>query len=115
MLLKQGAFVYDAQKNILRQTASEDLRKLGCKVAAPVVLLFLADLSKRGESSADSKKNVAAIDSGFISQNIYLYCASEGLVTGYRGSVDRAALMPKLNLKPDQEIIAVQPVGFPKP
>jgi nitroreductase len=114
IVLKQGTFVYDAQKNLLHQIVAEDLRNLACKVAAPMVLLFVADLSKRGETG-ENRKNVASVDSGFISQNIYLYCASEGLATGYRGSFDRAALLPKLNLKPDLEIIAVQPVGYPKP
>jgi nitroreductase len=113
VLLKQGTYVYDAPKNLLRQIVAEDLRKLGCNVDAPLVLLFVGDLSKHGESG-DSRKNLAAIDSGFISENIYLYCASEGLATGYRGSVDRAALTAKLSLKPDQEIVAVQPVGYPK-
>lgn len=114
VLLKQGTYVYDAPKNLLRQIVEEDLRKLGCNVDAPLVLLFVGDLSKHGESG-DSRKNLASIDSGFISENIYLYCASEGLATGYRGSVDRTALTPKLSLKPDQEIVAVQPVGYPKP
>lgn len=111
--LKQGAFVYDAQKNLLRQTTAEDLRPLINRAPAPVIILFVADLSKRGETG-DKRKDVAAIDSGFISENIYLYCASEGLATGYRGGFDRAALTPKLNLNPDQEIVAVQPVGYPK-
>lgn len=113
VILKQGTYVYDAQKNILRQTSNEDLRKLINHVEAPVILLFVADLTKRGETG-DKRKDVAAVDSGFISQNIYLYCASEGLATGYRGGFDRAALAPKLNLKPDQDIVAVQPVGYPK-
>jgi len=114
VLLKQGTFAYDAQKNLLRQISAEDLRPSINRVQAPVILLFLADLTKRGETG-DKRKDVAAVDSGFISENIYLYCASEGLATGYRGGFDRTTLVPKLNLKPDQEIIAVQPVGYPKP
>ena len=113
VLLKQGAFVYDAAKHVLRQVATEDLRALGGKVA-PVTLLFVADLSKRSTGSVESKKNIAAVDSGFISENIYLYCASEGLATGYRGGYDRGALGPKLKLRSDQEIIAAQSVGYPK-
>jgi len=114
VVLKKGTFVYDAEKNFLRQIAAEDLRSLIIRFEAPVILLFVADLSKRGESG-NKRKDVAAVDSGFISENIYLYCAAEGLATGYRGSFDSALLAPKLNLKPDQEIIAVQPVGYPTP
>ena len=58
---------------------------------------------------------IACIDSGFISENIYLFCASEGLATGYRGHYDEKALAPKLNLRPDQTLIAAQSVGYPKP
>ena len=111
--MKQGTYVYDAQKNVLRQTGTEDLRSFMNGVQAPVVLVYVADLAKRG-ASGDDRKNVAAIDSGFIGQNVYLYCASEGLSTVYRGGFDRAALKPKMNLKPDQEIIAIQPVGYAK-
>ena len=114
VLLKHGGYVYDAAKNTLRLLVSEDLRPQGSSTEVPVILLFVADLSKRPEI-AEAKKNVAAVDSGFVAENIYLYCASEGLATGYRGSgFDRAALSPKLKLRPDQEIVAVQLVGHLK-
>jgi hypothetical protein len=58
---------------------------------------------------------MASIDVGCIVQNAYLYCASEGLVTGARASVDRRALGPKLKLRPDQTIILAQSAGYPKP
>jgi len=58
------------------------------------------------------KTNTANIDVGYISQNVYLYCASEGLVTGARGMVDRATLGPKLSLRTDQMIILAQSVGI---
>jgi len=113
LLLKQGVYTYDAAKNILHQIAAEDVRKLGGNADAPVTVLFVADLAKRTESG-EGPKNVAAIDSGFISENIYLYCASEGLVTGYRGGFKRDDLGSKLKLRPEQAIIAAQTVGFPK-
>lgn len=114
LLLKQGAYVYDATKNILRQVATEDLRQLGAKTEAPVCLLFVGDLAKRGDTT-ESGRNGATVDSGFVSQNIYLYCASEGLSTGYRGGgFDHAALGPKLKLRTEQSIVAAQPVGYPK-
>jgi len=82
---------------------------------APVTLVFVADLAKMGTGSDDNKRNTANIDVGYISQNVYLFCASEGLVTGARGSVDRTALGPGLKLRPDQMIILAQSVGYPKP
>jgi nitroreductase len=119
VLLKQGAYVYDANSNKLVLVVAEDIRSLGGTQSfvkdAPVTLVFVADLAKMGNGSDDNKRNTANIDVGYISQNAYLFCASEGLVTGARGSVDRAALGPKLNLRPDQMIILAQSAGYPKP
>ena len=50
---------------------------------------------------------------GFISQNVYLYCASAGLATVVRGSVDREALAAALKLSASQQIILAQTVGYP--
>jgi nitroreductase len=119
VLLKQGAYLYDASSNKLALVLAEDIRTLGGTQAfatnAPAILIFVADLSKMGKASDDAKKNTANINVGYISQNAYLYCASDGLATGARGSVDRAALGPKLKLRPDQSIILAQSVGYPKP
>jgi len=119
VLSKQGAYVYDAKSNRLAQVLIEDIRHLGGTQAfatnAPVILMFVADFSKMGNASDEAKKNTANINVGYLSQNAYLYCASEGLVTGARGSVDRKALAPKLNLRPEQMIILAQSVGYPKP
>ena len=119
VLLKQGAYVYDAKSNRLAQVLPNDIRPFGATQAfatnAPVILIFVADFSKMGNGSDEAKKNTANINVGYISQNTYLFCASEGLVTGARGSVDRKALGPKLELRPDQMIILAQSVGYPKP
>jgi nitroreductase len=119
VLLKQGAYVYSAKSNKLDLVVAEDLRVLGGTQAfakdAPVTLVFVADFTKIGGGSNEDKKNTANIDIGYISQNVYLFCASEGLVTGARGSVDRATLGPKLKLRPDQMIILAQSAGYPKP
>ena len=119
VLLKQGAYVYSATSNRLDLVVAEDIRALGGTQSfvkdAPVTLVFVADFARMGQGSDDNKMNTANIDVGYISQNAYLYCASEGLVTGARGSVDRATLGPRLKLRPDQRIILAQSVGYPKP
>ncbi len=119
VLLKTGAYIYDAKANTLILTLPEDIRKLGGTqdfvTNAPVTLVFVADFSKMGNASEEAKRNTANINVGYISENVYLYCASEGLVTGARGSVDRKVLGAKLNLQPDQQIILAQSVGCPKP
>jgi SagB-type dehydrogenase family enzyme len=118
VLLKQGAYVYDAQKHELNQVTSEDIRSQAADqrfADAPVQLIFIADLAKRGESTEVDKIKTANIDCGYISQNTYLYCTSEGLVTGARGSMKRDVLLAKLNLRPDQRILIAHSVGYPKP
>jgi hypothetical protein len=119
VILKQGAYLYDAKVNKLNLVVNGDLRSLASTEAyatnAPVTLVFVADLAKLGRWSAEEKKNFASIDVGYISQNVYLFCASEGLVTGARASVDRKALGTKLKLRPEQMIILAQSVGYPAP
>jgi nitroreductase len=55
----------------------------------------------------------SAIDTGFVSQNVYLFCASEGLATVVRGLVDRRALATLMRLRPQQRVIVAQTVGYP--
>ena len=118
VLLKKGAYVYDAQNNKLDLVSSQDLRSQAADqrfADAPVQLIFVADLTKRGGNSEEEKLRMANIDCGYISQNTYLYCTSEGLVTGARATVNRDALIPKLKLSPEQRILLAHSVGRPKP
>jgi nitroreductase len=71
-------------------------------------------MSKTGDAEAEEKTFFAAADTGFISQNVYLYCASTGLATVVRGFIDKAALAKAMNLKDNQKIILAQTVGYPK-
>jgi nitroreductase len=62
----------------------------------------------------EQKEFYSACNTGFISQNVYLYCASEGLATVVRGLVDKSALSQVMGLRPDQKITLAQSVGYPK-
>ncbi len=118
VLLKSGAYLYDAPGNKLTQVLTEDLRSFGGTQAfatnAPVILVFVADFAKMGNASDEAKRNTANVNVGYISENAYLYCASEGLATGARGSVDRKALGARLKLRSDQMIVLAQSVGYPQ-
>ncbi len=61
----------------------------------------------------DRKRFYAAADTGCISQNVYLYCASAGLATVVRGSVLRSQLAKIMNLRTEQHITLAQTIGFP--
>ena len=111
-----GIFLYEPKANRLQPVAGGDLRaRTGGQdfvKTAPVALLFVADLPRLTKAQPKERERYAWIDSGYISQNIYLFCASEGLATVVH-ELDRAALKEKLRLKPDQVIILAQSVGFP--
>ena len=117
VLLKQGAFRYHAQAHRLDRVSPADLRTFGGSQAfawdAPVTLILVADLAKTGTGALEQRREWAHIDAGYISQNIYLYCASAGLATGARAYVDKAPLGQRLSLRPDQLILLAQSVGFP--
>jgi nitroreductase len=111
-----GLYMYDANSNMLMPSAPGDIRPLTGKQAfvknAPVNLIYVANL--KGKASGTNAEFYAAADTGFISQNVYLYCSSSDLATVVRGSIDKQALSKAMNLKDDQKIILAQTVGYPK-
>ncbi len=114
---REGAYRYDARAHRLEPVRAGDFRALTGTVAfvatAPLNLVYVADLAKITRESAEEKTFYSAIDTGFIAQNVYLFCASEGLATVVRAQVDRDALARALGLGADQRIIVAQTVGFP--
>ena len=118
LALSDGLYLYDAKALLLRTVLSEDIRALtGLQPfvkEAPVNLIYVADYSRMTRASPEDKDRYSAADTGFISENVYLFCASEGLATVVRGSIDRAALAKAMRLRPDQKIILAQTVGYPK-
>jgi SagB-type dehydrogenase family enzyme len=113
----EGIRVYDAARQALRRIDSGDHRAatgLQDFVArAPVNLVYVADLARMTDTSAQNRELYAAIDTGVIAQNVYLHCAAMGLGCVLRGLVDREALARVLKLAPAQRVIAAQSVGYP--
>ena len=110
--------MFDAKTHSLKTIFSEDIRaKAGLQsfvAEAPVDLIYVADLGKMHEAGETDWDFYSVADAGFISQNVYLFCASEGLATVVRGSIDRQALAQTMRLHPQQRIILSQTVGYPK-
>jgi nitroreductase len=113
----EGVFRYEAKDNRLQPVTTADLRaKTGGQdfvKTAPLALLFVADLSRLAKAPPADRERYAWMDSGYISQNIYLFCASEGLATVVH-ELNRGPLKEALGLRPDQVVILAQSVGFPK-
>lgn len=109
VVLKSGAYLYDAKANKLVQKVKGDVRtKMGNQdfvATAPVNIVFVEDKSKEG---------AGATDCGFISQNIYLFCASENLATVVRGWFDAKVIKETLKLPGNMQPILTQTVGKKK-
>lgn len=114
---KDGLYLYDANKNVLYRILDEDIRAAtGGQYFvrdAPINLVYVANYSRMGDAPKARKDFYSAADAGFISQNVYLYCASEGLGTVVRGSIDKGKLRKAMRLNRNQKIILAQTVGYP--
>lgn len=106
VVLKSGAYLYDAKANKLILKAKGDFRKMMGKQdfvgTAPVNIAIVEDKSKQGSG---------ATDAGFISQNIYLFCASENLATVVRGWFEAKDVKSALKLPENMHPILVQTIG----
>ena len=108
VLLPEGAFRYDPSGTDLR-AASGAQDYVGTAAAE---IAFVADTTKVTGKSPRGLVETIYVDTGFISQNIYLFCASEGLATVVRAMVPKESLAAALGLAPTQEITLVQTVGW---
>lgn len=115
--LRDGLYLYDPVNHQLVLVSADDIRALtGMQefvAEAPVNLVFVADHLKMEGLTGDQKTFYSATDTGFISQNVYLFCASEGLATVVRGMVNSLTLGKVMKLRPSQRIILAQTVGYP--
>jgi nitroreductase len=113
-----GAWNYDARAHRLTQVVADDVRaQTGMQDfvgAAPLDLVYVADGRRLEGAASEDRRRWAFADTGFIGQNVYLFCASEGLATVFRGSLDRARLAQTLQLPAEKFITCAQTVGYPK-
>ena len=109
--------LFDAKEHTLKLVLEEDVRDKTGKQPfvkeAAINLIYVADFAKM-RGSEDTRTFYSAADTGFISQNVYLFCASEGLGTVVRGLGNTTALAKAMGLRPDQKVILAQSVGYPK-
>jgi len=110
VFLKTGVYFYDAKnQKLIMKAQGNNQAKAGRQPfveVAPVNFAFVANLDKA------SNRDAALIDCGFISQNIYLFCASEGLISVVRGMFDKNEIHKLLGLTEKQEVLLTQTVGY---
>lgn len=115
--LPSGVYVYEPKAHVLNLVRDVDARRVtGYQEfvdEAPLELIFVADPSHHRLVPSDLRSTYAAVSAGAICQNVYLFCASAGLVTVARGWFDRHALAEALALNHSQQIVLAQTVGYP--
>lgn len=119
VISKTGAYKYIAAENRLQLITEGDHRNA---VASgqdfvnqfPVSLVLVSELSKLGDAKNERTRMTAAMDAGYVSQNICLFCSGNGLVTVPRATMNNAELKKILKLSDTALPLLNNPVGYPK-
>src|SRR5208283_5964063 len=113
-----GVWLYDPQQHTLLPHLAKDVRaQTGLQdfaATAPLDLVYVAHGERMQDVAVQERRLYASVDTGFIGQNVYLFCASEGLATVFRGSVDYPKLARTLKLPDQQFVTFAQTVGYPR-
>ncbi|ALT76399.1 SagB/ThcOx family dehydrogenase [Paucibacter sp. KCTC 42545] len=113
--MPQGLFLYEPLPHHLRLIVASDVRRVTGQQdfvdTAPLDLVFVADHSRLGLVPAAQREAYAYVMAGAMAQNVYLYCASEGLATVIRAWFDRDALSQAMGLQADHQLLLSQTVG----
>ena len=116
--MADGVWLYDPARHVLVPHLTADIRaQTGMQDfvgTAALNLIYVAHGERMKDISADERRLYASVDTGFIGQNVYLFCASEGLASVFRGAVDYAKLDRTMQLGADQFVTFAQTVGYAK-
>ena len=117
-VMANGVWFYDPKRHVLQQHSRVDIRAAtGLQdfvATAPLNLVYVAHGERMQDVSPEERRLYASVDAGFIGQNVYLFCASEGLATVFRGAVDTKKLAQAMELDSAQFVTFAQTVGYPK-
>ena len=117
--MPQGLFFYEPKLHALRLIVASDVRRVTGNQdfvdTAPLDLVFVADHARMKIVPASQREAYAHATAGAMAQNVYLYCASEGLAAVIRAWFDRDALARAMGLQADQQLLLSQTVGASKP
>jgi len=116
--MADGVWLYEPSRHALVQHQNADIRAatgLQDFVATPPLnLVYVAHGERMQDVSAEDRRLYACVDAGFIGQNVYLFCASEGLASVFRGAVDVQKLGQIMSLPVGQFVTFAQTVGYPR-
>jgi nitroreductase len=116
--LPSGAYLYDAVAHKLQLVTARDLRRVtgyqDFVDEAPLDLVYVANHARMGMVPVAQREMYASAAAGAITQNVYLFAASNNLSTVIRAWIDRSAIADALGLSHDQQVLLSQTVGYPK-
>jgi nitroreductase len=116
--MANGVWLYDPKQHALLPHLSADIRaQTGLQdfvARAPLNLIYVAHGERMQDVAPNERRLYASVDTGFIGQNVYLFCASEGLATVFRGAVDYDKLKQTMQLDAEQFVTFAQTVGYPR-
>lgn len=116
VLQADGVSIYEPIAHALQPHMKGDLRALAGQQDfvghAPLELVYVARGDEMADITAVERQLYASVDASFIGQNVYLYCASAGLGTVFRGALDKAELGRALGLSENDFVTFAQTVGF---
>jgi nitroreductase len=116
--MADGVWTYEPKTHALLPYLAGDIRaQTGLQDfvgAAPLNLVYVAHGERMTDVSPEERRLFASVDTSFIGQNVYLFCASEGLATVFRGAVDYPKLARILKLPDQQFVTFAQTVGYPR-
>jgi nitroreductase len=116
--MADGVWRYEPKDHVLVPYLAGDIRAQTGQQdfvgGAPLNLIYVAHGERMTDVVPEERRLYASVDAGFIGQNVYLFCASEGLATVFRGAVDTAKLATTLKLPEGQFVTFAQTVGYPR-
>lgn len=115
--LPEGVYLYHPKTHDLHCVAEVDARRVtgyqDFVDDAPLDLIYVADQAHTRALPGGQADVFAAACAGAVAQNVYLFCAEQGLNTVVRGWFDHSVLSDTLRLGPDERVLLTQTVGYP--
>jgi nitroreductase len=116
-----GLHRYDPHRHVLVKLLDQDIRAYTSHETQPFVpdaplnLIYVSDTERMSDAIEWDYGVFPWADTAVMVENVYLYCASEGLATVCRALFDRPALTEVMRLRPKQLVTFHQLVGYKKP
>lgn len=113
--MAQGLFLYEPVAHVLQLSVAQDVRRVtgyqDFVDGAPLDLIYVADHARAHLVTAAQRTAYAYASAGAMAQNVYLFCAAQGLSTVLRAWFNHQALGAALGLGADQQLLLCQTVG----